>query len=126
MITILDYLMGREVEYPITPEMALDAEDLVSRVNRVLHEFGEDRVVTSGYRPPKINAQVHGAAPKSNHTICRACDLEDKDGRLDQFCLDNLALLEEIGLWLESPIHTDSWCHVQKVPPHSGNRVFLP
>lgn len=126
MITILDYLMGREVEYPITPEMALDAEDLVSKINRVLHEFGEDRKVTSGYRPPKINAQVPGAAKKSNHMICRACDLEDTDGRLDEFCMSNLPLLEEIGLWLESPSSTQGWCHLQKVPPHSGNRIFLP
>jgi uncharacterized protein YcbK (DUF882 family) len=126
MITILDYLMGREVEYPVTPEMLKDAEDLVSKVNRVLHEFGEDRAVSSGYRPAAINATIKNAAKKSNHMVCRACDLHDPDGRLDDFCVSNLQLLEDIGLWLESGTSTPGWCHLQIVPPKSNNRIFLP
>jgi hypothetical protein len=40
--------------------------------------------------------------------------------------MENLDVLAEIGLWLEHPISTPRWCHVQTVPPKSGKRVFTP
>jgi hypothetical protein len=38
----------------------------------------------------------------------------------------NLAVLEELQLWLEHPDATPGWCHLQILPPRSGRRVFYP
>ena len=57
--------------------------------------------------------------------LCKACDLEDVDGKLDKWCMDNLHILAEIGLWLEHPSATKTWCHIQTVPPKSGKRVYF-
>lgn len=126
MVTVNDYLMGRELKYPVTFEIMLNAIETVDKVNKLLEEFKQDRAVTSGYRPAAINSTVKNAAPNSKHMTCQACDLEDKDGKLDKFCMENQDVLARIGLWLEHPSSTIGWCHVQIVPPKSGNRVFYP
>jgi len=126
MINMDDYLMDREVQFPLSVAMKGDALVMVLRVNELLCAFGQPRPVTSGYRPGPINTSTPGAAKNANHLICRACDLQDQDGLLDSFCLSNLPLLQKIGLWLESPHFTPGWCHVQIVAPGSGNRVFIP
>lgn len=123
MITVDDYLMNRKAG--LTFELLENAIDTVERVNKLLERFGSTRKVTSGYRPPTVNKAV-GGAKLSNHMLCKACDLEDHDGALDKFCMDNLDVLKEIGLWLEHPSATKGWCHLQTVSPRSGNRVFYP
>lgn len=123
MRTVDDYLMGRKAG--LTFELLANAIDTVEKVNLLLDAFGSDRKITSGYRPPAVNAAV-GGARKSNHMLCKACDLEDRDEQLDTWCMYNLKKLEEIGLWLEHPSATKGWCHVQTVPPRSKNRIFKP
>jgi len=123
MKTVDEYLMNRKAG--LTFELLENAIDTVEKVNSLLIQFGEDRKITSGYRPAAVNAAV-GGARKSNHMLCKACDLEDSNGKLDDWCMNNLNILAEIGLWLEHPSATKGWCHVQTVPPRSGNRVFKP
>lgn len=124
MITVDDYLMNRKSG--LTFELLENAIDTVEKVNKLLDTFGSQRKVTSGYRPASVNAAIPNAAKKSNHMLCKACDLEDVDGKLDKWCMDNLHVLTEIGLWLEHPSATKTWCHIQTVPPNSGKRVFYP
>jgi hypothetical protein len=126
IITIEEYLMGRDAQYPITEQMRTDALVLIAKVNLLLWHFGEPRRVNSGYRPAPINARVRGASKKSLHIFCRAVDLADEDERLDNFCIDNVPLLEKIGLWIESKEVTPRWCHMQTVEPRSKNRFFAP
>ena len=123
MITLDQYLMGRKEG--LTPDLLKNAQDTINKVNRLLQLFGSTRKVTSGYRPAAINAAV-GGAKRSKHMLCKACDLEDRDGKLDAWCYDNQPKLAEIGLWLEHPSATPGWCHIQTVPPKSGVRVFRP
>jgi hypothetical protein len=118
--------MGRDKKYPLNDTQRANAEELVEKVNRLLSRFGEGRRVSSGWRPPQVNAATPGAAKRSLHMTCEAVDLEDEDGQLDDWCLDNLEVLQEIGLWLESPAATRRWCHLQIAPPRSGKRVFFP
>ena len=124
MITVDDYLMNRKSG--LTFELLENAIDTVEKVNKLLDAFGSQRKVTSGYRPASVNAAIPNAAKKSNHMLCKACDLEDHDGALDKYCMENLDILKEIGLWLEHPSATKGWCHLQTVSPRSGNRVFYP
>lgn len=136
MITLDDYWMGRDKAYPkdLTPEIQANAACTVERVNKLLaafyaaHPNAAKRKVNSGWRPPAVNAGVKGAAPKSKHMTGDALDLSDDDGALDAFCMTpkGRSVMTEIGLWLEHPNATPRWCHVQTVPPRSGNRVFMP
>lgn len=127
-IRLADYYMGRDREYraELTPELRANARDIVNRVNRLLKRAGMTRKVSSGWRPAALNATVPGAARGSKHISCLAIDLEDRDGALDAWCMANLPVLEELGLWLEHPKATRGWCHLQTRPPGSGNRVFEP
>jgi hypothetical protein len=128
VITLADFYMGRDRRFPdeLTDEKRSNAEETIDKANQLLERFGETRKVNSGWRPASINKSTVGAAPKSKHMECLAIDLEDKDGSLDAWCLENLEVLQEIGLWLESPESSPGWCHIQIVPPRSGNRVFKP
>jgi hypothetical protein len=120
----------------ITPEITSNAVVLLSRANKLLDCMVLDQVpldtnargtyVNSGFRPAAVNAGIPNAAPRSNHMKGLAIDLNDPEGALDDWCMANLKVLEEIGLWLEHPGSTKGWCHIQAISPRSGNRVFYP
>ena len=128
MITLDDYWMGREEKYKadMTMEILANAGETVLRANLLLDSFGETRTVNSGWRPPSVNGATPGAALKSKHMTGQAIDLADPEGDLDQWCLENESVLEELRLWQEHPAATKGWCHLQIVPPKSGRRVFYP
>lgn len=118
----------RPILWPVTEVMLGDADELARRVSAVLDMFGEVRKVSSGYRPPVINAKTKNAAKKSNHMVCRAVDIEDSNGMLGHWCMANLSFLVIVKLWIEHPddstSDTGKWIHFQTVPPASGKRVF--
>jgi hypothetical protein len=126
MITKAEILMGRDKLYPLDEELQANLIKLLAAVNLFRKHYGKAMYVSSGYRPAAVNAKVKGAAKKSNHMACLAVDFKDVDGSIDKFCMDNLHILEACGLWLEHPEATPGWCHLQCVPPKSGNRVFKP
>jgi hypothetical protein len=124
MITLKDFLMGREVEHPITDDLLFNAQETIGRVNMLLEKFGSFREVSSGYRPAAINARTPGASPKSKHMTCEAIDLEDVNGELGNWCIKNMDTMKEYGLYAEDPRDTPTWFHLQTVPPKSGKRIF--
>lgn len=127
MITAKGFWRGRDVEFKsqLTAEIKANAEITIERANALLVRAGlESRDATSGWRPAAVNAATAGAAKKSNHLMGRAVDIADPDKKLQQWCLVNLKVLEELGLWMEHPRDTPTWTHVQIVPPGSGKRVF--
>jgi hypothetical protein len=140
-ITLADYLMGRDALYPedFTLEVKANAEKTVKLVNSLLavmeaegmtfeaHPVSQS-LITSGWRPPQINRQVKGAAPKSKHMTGEAVDLYDPEGDIDNFLMSGQGqrVLASLGLYIEHPSATKSWSHIQIVPPKSGARVFYP
>ncbi len=128
MITLADYFMGRDALHAeeLSAELHANAAMTVARANGLLARAGILSRVNSGWRPRAINAQITHASPRSKHLTCEAIDLGDEDDMLDRWCLANLPVLAEIGLWLEHPNATPGWCHVQIVAPRSGRRVFMP
>lgn len=126
MITRDEVLMGRDKQFPLSQEQEDNLANLLIALNKFRAIYGKPMKVSSGYRPAAINATVKGAAKMSAHTSCEACDFVDKDGLLDEWCLDNIKVLEECGLYLESPQHTVGWCHLAIRRPKSGNRIFIP
>ena len=117
------HLAGHEQE--LTEDIQTNATIICNRANQLIAAFGEDRELRSGWRPPAVNHNTGGAL-HSRHMTGQAVDIEDNDGRLDAFCRDNIGLLEQLGLWLEDEVATPTWCHVQCVPPRSGDRFFIP
>ena len=128
MITLSDYYMNRDKEYPtdLTEKIATNAASLLIKVNELLNFFGSTRSVNSGWRPRAVQMKVNPKAMGSKHISGNAIDLEDKDGKLKEWCVFNQATLEELGLYMEHPSATPTWVHLQQVPPASGNRIFKP
>lgn len=130
MITLTDYWMGRDREYPLalTPQIEKNAALTVQLANALLVRFGQGRKVNSGWRPPQVNERTPGAAVMSKHMTGQAIDLADPEGDLDEWLLTQAGqtALAEIGLWHEHPAATKGWAHVQSVPPRSGRRTFYP
>lgn len=140
MITVAQYFMGRDASHSteLTPEIRRNAALTVQVVNELLSRAAAEGVqpginpqtnsnVSSGWRPPGINEKTANAAKGSTHLQALACDVRDTRGReLARWCLANLDVLAELGLWMEDPRWTPTWVHLQAVPPGSGKRVYRP
>lgn len=130
MITLQTYWMGRDATHAeeLTDEINRNAQVTVGRVNELLARAGRSDIneVSSGWRPKSINDATSNAAASSRHITAQAADLPDADRLLAEWCVDNLDVLKEIGLWMEDPRWTPTWIHLQVVPPGSGKVVFIP
>lgn len=133
--------MGRDQEHSadLTESVRNNAQFLLERVNRLLAKAAEANVepdidvrtgtaVASGWRPKTVNDRTANAGKSSRHITGSAIDLRDSqpERTLARWCLRNLDLLDEIGLWMEDPQWTPTWVHLQAVPPGSGRRVYVP
>lgn len=128
MIYTREILMGRDSEYPLTPELQENLDRLLVAVNLVRRVWGRPMIVSSGYRPGHYN-RVAGGSSRSAHLTLEAIDILDTRGELAQYLLNNLSLLEDSGLWMEDPRYTKTgpdggWVHLQTRP--TRNRVFIP
>lgn len=123
MITVQEYLMGRDKNYPLDILMARNMAELLSRVNHLIASLQWDAKVTSGYRPPGINKTI-GGAKMSTHTVCAGIDLADPDGKYGAFLRKNPLILERYDLYLEHPDHTKGWVHLDM--RKRKNRIFIP
>lgn len=117
-------------KYPVTPEIASNLAILLDRLNLVRIAYNKPMTVTSGLRSleqqKSLISQGKSNATHSKHLYGQAADILDESGVLKAWANDNLKLIEEIGLWLESFDHTPNWVHFQIVSPKSGNRFFIP
>ena len=137
-ITLMDYWMGRDKLYPLALSTATHRNapvtvDLANRLVVLARAAGvplpvniAGNLVSSGWRPAVVNAVTPGASRTSLHMTGQAIDLFDPTGAIDAWLMADLRPLADLGLWLEHPDATPRWCHVQTLPPHSGNRVFRP
>lgn len=116
--------MGRDTEYPPSTQQLGNLVKLLAALNKFRSAYARPMNVTSGYRPGRYN-KAAGGARKSAHLTLEACDFADPTGGLAAFCIQNLKLLEECGLWMESPTKTKGWVHLQ-TRPVPGKRIFLP
>ena len=126
MITLEDYF-GR-VSHIADPseDVEFNARELLLRVNALLVSLNMKTTVNSGWRPPAYNATIPNAAPNSKHMTGQAIDLADPEGELDDVLFKDPTNLINHELWMEHPLATKGWCHLQSIPPRSGNRIFFP
>lgn len=128
MITKSELLKGRDKAYPkdYTAEISSNLDRLLIAINKVRAAYGLPMIVASGWRPPSLNASTPGAATHSKHMLGLAVDIEDKDGKLMKWVLNNLKLMQELGLYLEDFRWTPNWVHFGLGAPGSGKRIFVP
>ena len=123
MITVTDYLMGRDRQDPLDMLQTRNMAELLSRVNHLMASLGFDPKLSSGYRPSRINKSV-GGAKMSTHTMCAGIDLLDPENKIGKFLKKNFLILEKYDLYLENPDHTPGWLHLDI--KQRKNRVFNP
>jgi uncharacterized protein YcbK (DUF882 family) len=111
-MTELDILMGRDKEYPLDASMKNNLLVLTRKVAELETLYGKPFVLTSGYRPGRYNAAV-GGSPRSSHMTCQAVDISDRDGKLKEWCVKNIEVLNKLGLYMEDPLKTKTWVHLQ-------------
>lgn len=119
-----EYLKDREIEYPLPDQFKENMKALLAKLDTVRFEWGKPLNISSGYRPGRFN-KAAGGATNSAHLTCEAVDLVDTDGSLAKF-LNNEERLKIYGLYLENPVRTPGWCHLQTRATKSGNRIFNP
>jgi hypothetical protein len=115
----------------LTPEQQANFDRLYEAMNKIRVAYGRPMIITSGVRSIEDQKRIDGAAGRkprlgSKHLQAAACDVWDRDKKLWLWCLDNLPLLIDAGVYLEDKSATPSWVHFQVLPPASGNRIFLP
>jgi hypothetical protein len=130
VITLEDYFGHHSATRSPSEETKENALNLLAKVNALLRQIDLPEAlqpkVNSGWRPAWYNATVPGAALKSKHITGEAIDLADPEGALDEYLHVRPKTLEEYGLYMEHPLATKGWCHLQSVAPRSGNRIFYP
>lgn len=134
MITMNELLSNQASFDSLDKDVQENLNQLFLKVNIVRKEYGKPMIVTSGLRTKKHHLEIYarkGIYPpkvpmKSNHLFGRAVDFADGDGKLKKWILENIKLMEEIGLWMEDFSATKTWVHFQINPPKSGNRFFKP
>ena len=123
MVSAKEILMSRDESNPLSKEMIYNLFDLLPRLNLVRFHYGKPLYVSSGYRPPSINADV-GGSKRSAHLLCMAVDFKDENGDFANWCLANMDIIEEAGLYMESPDYTNGWVHLQSRA--TRNNPFIP
>lgn len=128
MISKDELLKGRDKQYPddYSQEISDNLDALLIPLNKIREAYGKPMTVTSGWRPPAINASTPGAAAKSKHMIGLACDIADADGAIMRWVLANLDLMKDLGIYMEDWKWTPTWTHFQLGPPNSKKRIFVP
>jgi hypothetical protein len=144
MISLGNYYMARDHTHGhlLGSDLRANALRTVEAANKLLVLAKTDgvslqssprtgNIVSSGWRPPEVNAGTPGAAVNSLHMRCLAIDLFDADGDLDDWLFSVAdTVLADLGLWMEHPAATKGWAHVQLVPQSSfartGRRWFYP
>lgn len=120
-----------------TDEIRANAEGLIPKVNALLERMEADGVPIeddentgspshSGWRSKVVNEHTANAADHSRHLDGHADDLKDPQRALATWAVNNLDVLEELGLYIEDPRWCPTWLHVQDVPPGSGHRCYIP
>lgn len=90
-----------------------NALKLLKKVNLFLAAVNfPNPIISSGWRPPSVNEDIKHAAKKSLHMTGRAVDIADPKKLLKKKIMANPDLLKVHGLWMENPLFTPTWVHL--------------
>jgi hypothetical protein len=128
LITKEELLQGRDEMFKdeYTEQISDNLDELLVRINKIRAAYGKPMRCSSGWRPASINGMVKGASQNSNHIIGAAVDISDGSGDLMRWCLANLKIIADAGLYMEDFRYTPTWVHFSYIKPKSGKRIFIP
>jgi uncharacterized protein YcbK (DUF882 family) len=118
-----DILKGGYKKYRLSKKQRTNLNNLLIALNKFIGKYKKPLKISSGYRTHRHNRRV-GGADDSTHLHCMAVDFLDPKRKLAKWCMANLDVLEECGLWIEHPKHTPGWVHLDIRPRNI--RVFHP
>lgn len=138
MISLQDYFGVKMNNPEATVEMKSNAMELLRKVNSLLTRATQEGAYSSWIDPDtgtlvsgsrggagdggfRLSTSTTGAS-KSQHKRAHAVDVFDEANILENWITN--AILEEFGLYRETPTKTPGWCHLSDVPPGSGNRTY--
>ena len=129
MITFKEIIKNIQInDLPIAHQQNI--QNLLEKMNVIRKAYGKSMIVSSGYRTMQDQLRINPKSPKSNHLSGNACDISDPNQELQKWCLENIVLLEEVGLFLEDFSYCKNWVHFQSVPYGSWklgkSRFFKP
>jgi len=125
----------RRIQYAtdFTEEINNNSIILLDKINHLLNELGIDKGdVTSGWRPPSINAKTANAAKRSAHMMGKAVDLLDNHNQdLAKLIGSRPDLLRKYDLFMEDMNSTrgqnTNWCHLDYMARSDRpSRIFIP
>lgn len=110
----------------LTKEQEANFEKLFIAMNKIRALYGKPMIVTSGVRTQQMQMRINPSNPHSAHLAGAAVDINDPDKDLWGWCLDNINIIIECGLYLENRLSHSRHTHFQILPPKSGSRIFNP
>lgn len=126
MITLKQYLEGRDAQYPPTDEQREDAEDLLEKIALLEDELEIEFIMSGGYRPEAMieDKELPGCAHDA-HSKCQGIDIHDPDLEISTRLTSDPQPLIDCSLFMESPLSAKNHLHLQSYAPPSGKRIFL-
>lgn len=107
-------------EFTPTPQQEKNLKILIEKLHILFNCYTSPIVVVRGLRSEAQNFAV-GGVENSPHLTGEAVDLRDDDYKVSRFILNNIEILERVGLYLENP-----YCCTSKTITKSYNgRVFM-
>lgn len=91
------------------PEANIDI--ILKAVNIVRDAYGKPLIPSCYYRTVEWDKKK-GRSGNSMHCQGKAVDFNDPKGEFALWCMNNLAILKQAGLWLENPQKTIGWVHL--------------
>lgn len=119
----------------LPPDIKANLLKLLEKLNVIRKAYGKPMTITSGLRSMIDHLRIYkekgitdqSKIPmKSNHLYGIAADISDPKGELKAWIMDNISLMEELGLYFEDFAFTPTWVHIQFKTPASGKRFFKP
>lgn len=112
-------------------EIDTNLKILLERLQALEHEYVKQTNnppfhVNSGLRSLADQARINPKAMHSKHLTGAAADISDPNSQLWTWTIDNMPVVEAIGLWMEDKHYTPTWVHYQIQPPKSSKRIFIP
>jgi hypothetical protein len=110
--------------YILTMDQRANLEKLAATITELEKIIGRELTVTSGLRSDQDQLRINPGVKHSAHLSGEAVDVADIDGRLYDWCLENVHELIRLGIYVEDKRFCPTWIHLQIRPTH--NRFFIP